>query len=415
VTAPADAPPGPTPLRILVFEDRPEDAELSLHTLRTAGFTVAADVASTLGVLKQRLQTASYDVVLSDYNLPDATGMDALETMKSCGAEIPFVLVTGSLGDEKAVECLKQGVSDYVLKDRLVRLPSAVKRALGERQLRQERARAEEALRRSEDELRNRNRELEEQNRRVEAASRAKSEFMANMSHELRSPLNAIIGFSQLIFDGKVGPLTEFQKDAMDRIVQSGNHLLQLVNDVLDLSRVEAGKLELRPQRISVALLVAEACDSMAAVAAEKCLRIEPRIPAQLDAVVDPGRLKQIIYNYLSNALKFSEEGGSVTVEVKPEGSGEFRVEVTDTGMGISDADQERLFTNFHQLDCGKAKRFQGTGLGLSLTKRIVEAQGGKVGVRSEVGKGSTFFAVLPRHPGKENGDELPTDSDRRR
>ena len=403
---PPGAPHGGVPLRALILEDRPEDAELSLHTLRTAGFAVAADVVSRLDLLKQRLQTGSYEVVLSDYALPDGTGMDAFEIAKAHGAEIPFVLVTGSLGDERAVECLKQGVSDYVLKDRLARLPSAVERALQEKRLREERARAEESLRHSEEELRQRNQELEEQNRRVEAASRAKSEFLANMSHELRSPLNAIIGFSQIIYDGKLGPLTEQQKDGMGRIVDSGKHLLRLVNDVLDLSRVEVGKLEFCPQPVSVGLLVSEVCDSMAEMAAEKKIRIEARIPPQFDAVVDPARLKQILFNYLSNALKFTGDGGQVSVAVKPEAGDRFSIEVTDTGPGISSEDQVRLFKNFQQLDCGKAKRFQGTGLGLALTKRIVEAQGGTVGVRSEVGEGSTFFAILPRDTGKGSGDE---------
>ena len=401
-------------LSILVFEDQEEDFELSLYTLRSAGFDVTADVVITLEDFEKRLRAGSYDVILSDYTLPHATGMDAFEIAKTLGSEIPFILVTGFLGDEKAVECLKQGVSDYVLKDRLARLPSAVRRALQEKSLRWERTLAEEALRQSEEKLRQRNRELEEQNRRVEAASRAKSEFLANMSHELRSPLNGIIGFSEMICDAKVGPVTEQQAECLNRILSCARHLLRIINDVLDLSRIEAGKLDLRPEPISISLLVAEACDSLETVAAEKRIRIEPRIPAQLDATVDPARLKQIIYNYLSNALKFTREGGSVMVEVKPEGSDQFLVEVTDTGVGICEADQGRLFTNFHQLDSGKAKRFQGTGLGLSLTKRIVEAQGGKVGVRSEVGKGSTFFAILPRHYGKGNGHETP-DSDRRR
>lgn len=402
-------------LHLLVFEDQEEDVELSLYTLRAAGFEVTADVVMTLEDFEKRLGAGSYDIILSDYTLPHATGMDAFEIAQKLGSDIPFILVTGFLGDEKAVECLKQGVSDYVLKDRLARLPSAIRRTLREKSLQWERGLAEEALRHSEEELRQRNRELEEQNRRVEAASRAKSEFLANMSHELRSPLNGIIGFSEMIYDAKVGPVTGQQTECLNRILTCARHLLRIINDVLDLSRIEAGKLELRPEPVSISLLVAEACDSLATVAAEKHIRIEPSITAQLDAVVDPGRLKQIIYNYLSNALKFTTEGGAVTVAAKPEGSGNFLLEVTDTGMGISEADQARLFTNFHQLDSGKAKRFQGTGLGLSLTKRIVEAQGGQVGVRSEVGKGSTFFAILPRHPGKDKGDETATDSDSRR
>ena len=399
-------------MRVLVVEDCDEDAELALHTLRAAGFDLMADTESTIEGVEERLRANSYDVILSDYTLPGATGMDAFELMNQLGKPVPFILVSGFLGDEKAVECLKQGIADYVLKDRLVRLPSAVRQALREKELRQERAAAEEALRRSEEELRQRNRELEEQYRHVQAASRAKSEFLANMSHELRSPLNGIIGFSEMIFDGKQGPLTETQTECLSRILSCGRHLLRIINDVLDLSRIEAGKLELRPEPTSVSFLVAEVCDSLATIAAEKNIQIEPKMPLKLDAMVDPARLKQILYNYLSNALKFTADGGCVSIEVRLDEDEQLRLEVTDTGPGISETDQKQLFTNFHQLDSGKAKRFQGTGLGLALTKRIVEAQGGTVGVRSEQGKGSTFFAVLPRQPGKGTEDESRTNCD---
>jgi signal transduction histidine kinase len=385
------------PLRALVFEDHREDIEICLYTLRAAGFDVTADVVATLEEFGKQMRSESYDVILSDYRMPSATGMDAFEVMKAQGEQIPFILVTGSLGDEKAVECLKEGVSDYVLKDRLIRLPSAIERALEEKRLRQERARAEEALRNSDEQLRLRNQELEEQNHRAEAASRLKTAFLANMSHELRSPLNGIIGFSELIHDGRMGPLTESQQECMGRILNSARHLLRLINDVLDMAKIEAGKLTFRPEAVSISRLVAEACDSLATLAAEKRIRVEYQIDPAMEAVVDPARFKQILYNYLSNALKFSQEEGHVTVKVTPQGSEEFLIEVTDDGLGISAEDLAELFTDFHQLDSGKGKRFPGTGLGLALTRRVVEAQGGRVGVRSVLGKGSTFFAVLPR------------------
>ncbi len=387
----------PIPLRILAFEDHEEDVEITLRTLRAAGFDVAADVAPTLAAFQANLGTGSYDVILADYRMPDANGLDAFQAMKAAGLHIPFILVTGSLGDEKAVECLKQGISDYVLKDRLVRLPAAVGRALEERRLRRERAQAEEALRLSEEQLRLRNQELEAQNQRIQAASRMKSEFLANMSHELRSPLNGIIGFSELIYDGKLGSLSDFQKECVGRILKSAEHLLRLINDALDLARIEAGKLVLRPESVSVPELVAEACDSLAALAAERGVHVQLQNRPRLDAVVDPARLKQVLYNYLSNALKFTPDGGRVTVRLLPEGEDRFRIEVSDTGLGIAEPNQHLLFTDFRQLDSGKGKRFPGTGLGLALTRRIVEGQGGQVGVRSELGKGSTFFAVLPR------------------
>ena len=389
------------PLRVLIFEDHQEDVEISLRALETASYAVTADVVQTLEGFDKQLRSVPYDVILSDYRMPGASGMDAFAVTRELGSQIPFILVTGSLGEETAVEFLKQGVSDYVLKDRLARLPAAVERAREEKRLREERARAEEALRRSDEELRQRNQELEAQNQRVEAASRMKTEFLANMSHELRSPLNGIIGFSELVYDEKLGPLAATQKECLGRILNSGRHLLRLINDVLDLAKIEAGRFSFQPEPVSLSRLVAEVCDSLAALSAEKRIRVKYQIHPQIEAVVDPARFKQILYNYLSNALKFTPEDGRVSVNVTQEAGDNFRVEVTDSGPGISKEDIAQLFTDFHQLDSGKGKHFQGAGLGLALTRRLVDAQHGTVGVRSELGSGSTFFAVLPRDTGR--------------
>jgi len=249
-----------------------------------------------------------------------------------------------------------------------------------------------------EEQLREQNLALEETNRRVEAANRMKSEFLANMSHELRSPLNGIIGFSELLCDGRLGPVSDRQTEVLGRVLNSAKHLLQLINDVLDLSKVEAGHLEFHPEILSSSKLIQEVTGILGGLAATKRIRIETGIAPEVATVVtDPGRLKQVLYNYLSNALKFTGDGGRVEVNLRAEGPGDFRLEVSDTGVGISAEDIEKLFVEFRQLDSGKAKRFQGTGLGLALTKRIVEAQGGRVGVESTPGVGSTFFVVLPR------------------
>ena len=256
-----------------------------------------------------------------------------------------------------------------------------------------------------EEQLRNRNVELEQQNHRVNEASRLKSEFLANMSHELRSPLNGIIGFTELLYDGKIGPIAERPREFLGRIHASASHLLQLINGVLDLSKVEAGRLEFQPERVSVSSLIREVTEILGALAAEKQIQVETEIEDRVDDVtIDAGRLKQILYNYLSNALKFTGPGGRVVVKLKADGASEFRLEVSDNGVGISEKDVARLFVEFQQLDATTAKRYQGTGLGLALTKRIVEAQGGRVGVESTPGQGSTFFAVLPRVPAADAG-----------
>lgn len=249
-----------------------------------------------------------------------------------------------------------------------------------------------------EEQLRSQNLALEEQNRRLQEASRMKSEFLANMSHELRSPLNGIIGFTELLHDGKLGATSLETKDYLARILNSSHHLLQLINGVLDLSKIEAGCLHLIPEPVELSGLIGEVVSAQSALAAQKKIHVSTELDPQAGrAVTDASRFKQILYNYLSNALKFTGAGGRVTVRLQKENADEFRLEVSDTGIGIAPQDIPRLFSEFQQLDSSASKRYQGTGLGLALTKRIVEAQGGRVGVRSAVGEGSTFFAVLPQ------------------
>ena len=244
------------------------------------------------------------------------------------------------------------------------------------------------------------NEDLAEQNRRIQQADRLKSEFLANMSHELRTPLNAIIGFAEIMHDGKVGPIASQHKEYLGDVLTSARHLLQLINDILDLSKVEAGKMEFRPVRINLALVVQETHAIVRTMAAKKRISLRSEIDRSLCEVeTDARSLKQILYNYLSNALKFTPEGGVVTLRAKPEDVDDFRIEVEDNGIGIRAEDQQRLFVEFQQLDASAAKKYSGTGLGLALTKKLAEAQGGRVGVQSAPGTGSIFYAVLPRFP----------------
>ena len=248
------------------------------------------------------------------------------------------------------------------------------------------------------EELHKKNQELEQQNRLVQHANRLKSEFLANMSHELRTPLNGIIGFAELMHDEKLGPITPDHKEYLHDILASGRHLLQLINDVLDLSKVEAGKLEFAPERTDPAIVVGEVCEIVRAMAAKKRIKIKIESdPSLANVEVDRRSLKQILYNYISNALKFTPADGKVTVRVMPQGSDEFRVEVEDTGVGIRAENLGRLFVEFQQFADSGATDRTGTGLGLALTKKIVEAQGGGVGVNSTPGHGSIFHATLPR------------------
>ncbi len=251
---------------------------------------------------------------------------------------------------------------------------------------------------RLEEQLRRKNQELEEQNRRVHEATRLKSEFLANMSHELRTPLNSIIGFSELLHDGKVGEVSAKQKEYVGDVLNSARHLQQLINDVLDLSKVESGKMEFNPEPIDPRTLVREVRAIMRTQVARKRIHLGVEIDSSLEKMVlDPGKLKQVLFNYLSNAIKFTPEEGRVTIVMRPDGAETFILEVKDTGIGIKPEDIPRLFVEFQQLDSSISKKYQGTGLGLALTKRIVEAQGGEVGVSSTPGVGSVFYARLPQ------------------
>jgi signal transduction histidine kinase len=250
----------------------------------------------------------------------------------------------------------------------------------------------------SPNQLRSAYKALEEQNRAVERANRMKSEFLANMSHELRTPLNGIIGFTELMHDGKLGPVSVRHREYLGDVLTSAKHLLDLINDILDLSKVETGKIEFRPAPVKLSKIVGEVRDVVRAIAARKQITIHLDLDTRIeDLVIDPGKLKQVLYNYLSNALKFTSDGGAVVVRTATVDGDRFRIEVEDNGIGIPADDMSRLFVEFQQLDSSSTKKYPGTGLGLALTKKIVEAQGGEVGVRSMPGRGSVFFAVLPR------------------
>ena len=242
--------------------------------------------------------------------------------------------------------------------------------------------------------------QLAADNRRMLEANRLKSEFLANVTHELRTPLNAIIGFSELVRDGEMGSVSQGQVECLDKVLIASRHLLQLINSILDLAQVDSKKMNFHPQELELQQVIAQVVATLGADLAGKGLRVEIQIEPGLDPVTtDAVRLKQVLYNYLSNAIKFSHAGGKVTVRARPEGKSEFRIEVEDRGIGVQPDDLERLFVNFQQLHSGYQKAYQGMGLGLAVTKGIVEAQGGSVGVRSTYGVGSVFHAILPRAP----------------
>lgn len=256
-----------------------------------------------------------------------------------------------------------------------------------------ERKRAEEEKQQIAANLALANQELELRNREVERATQLKSRFLANMSHELRTPLNAIVGFSELLGDQTAGPLNPKQGRFVNHIKQGSIHLLQLINDILDLSKIEAGQLELHCEDFDVAEAVPEVLSIIRPLAMNKNITVEQKIESECLAHADRIRVKQVLYNLLSNAVKFTPKDGRIALECRIQ-EGKASLSVTDSGIGIRPQDQALIFEEFRQTEEGSAQG--GTGLGLAITRRLVEQQGGEIWVRSEVGKGSQFTFTLP-------------------
>ncbi|MFY9329953.1 MAG: response regulator [Georgfuchsia sp.] len=246
------------------------------------------------------------------------------------------------------------------------------------------------------EQLRERSNEINRKNLQLEEANRTKSEFLANMSHELRTPLNAIIGFSEALKDGLMGKLEENQREYIKDIYTSGEHLLLLINDILDLAKVEAGKMTMELEPVSVNAVLQNSLSMVKEKALNQNLKLALDTDAEMPVIVaDVRKLKQIVYNLLSNAVKFTPDGGSISLSAHRVDD-MLEIAVTDTGIGIAPEDQARLFRPFTQIDSTLSRQYQGTGLGLSMVKRLAELHGGNVELDSEVGKGSRFSVRIP-------------------
>jgi signal transduction histidine kinase len=238
-------------------------------------------------------------------------------------------------------------------------------------------------------------RELADKSHQLEAASQHKSEFLANMSHELRTPLNAIIGFSEMLTDRMFGDLNEKQEEYLKDIYASGTHLLSLINDILDLSKIEAGRMELELSDFHLPTALDNALTLVRERAGRRSIALHTSIDNRLGEIqADERKIRQVVLNLLSNAIKFTPEGGKVEVAAVPK-DGSVEVSVSDTGVGIAPADQETVFEEFRQVGTAE-KKAEGTGLGLTLWGKFVELHGGRIWVRSQPGAGSTFTFTIP-------------------
>jgi signal transduction histidine kinase len=244
-------------------------------------------------------------------------------------------------------------------------------------------------------------REIQDKSRQLEIANKHKSEFLANMSHELRTPLNAIIGFSDVMLAGMAGELPEKQKEFTRDIRDSGKHLLGLINDILDLSKIEAGRMELDLSRFDVRTAMENAMTLVKGRAERHGIKLETRIEPGIAAYEgDERKFKQIVLNLLTNAVKFTPEGGTVTMSAR-QINGSYVFSVSDTGIGIAPEDHGKIFEEFRQVGTDYQRKAEGTGLGLTLTRKLVELHGGTIRVESAPGKGSVFTFNLPLTQGR--------------
>lgn len=490
------------PLRVLIVEDSEDDAILLLRELKRGGYDPIFERVDTPAAMIEVLEKQTWDILISDYSMPHFSAPEALKLLHKSGLDLPFIILSGKIGEDTAVAAMKAGAHDYIMKNNMARLIPAIERELQEVKMRQEHKLAEEAL--QESEAKNRallnaipdmifrisrnctimdfkkakdfdplispskfiNKKLNElfpvkvatqaeyflertlqtgdtqifeyqlesngrlndhearlvvcgenevlaivrniterkqaedlrlENEELAYASKAKNEFLATVSHELRTPLTSIIGFSILLKEKKTGDLNEKQELFVGNILKSSEHLLNLISNILDMTKVEAGKIELAIEKVSVPATLDETLGLVEQIAAKHNVVLKREIDPQLEFIeADRQRFKQILLNLLDNAIKFSKnDGGTVTLIAKKDGD-TAQFSVSDTGIGIKEKDIGKLFNMFRQVDTGVSRKYPGTGLGLAISKQLVELHGGMITVESNYGAGSTFTFFLP-------------------
>lgn len=486
------------PLRVLIVEDSEDDVILLLHQLKRGGYDPIFERVDTSVAMNEALSREPWDIVIADYSMPHFSATEALKLLQKSELDLPFIIVSGKIGEETAVAAMKAGAHDYIMKDKMARLIPAIERELQDAKVRQEHKQVEEALKESEtknralldaipdmmfrisksgtfldfigkdsdllvppseflgkkiyeilpkklaeqveyymerslqtDDIqifeyqiedgndyearlivngenefmaivrniteRKQAEELRLENEQLVHINKAKSEFLAIVSHELRTPLTSIIGYSILLKEKKYGNLNKKQEFYMDNILKSSHHLLDLISDLLDMTTLETGKIELMFDLVSVQPTINETLEYVKQIALNNNIVIERKIDPQLDVIeVDRKRFKQILLNLVDNAIKFSKkEGGKVTIKTKKEGD-TAKFSVSDTGIGIKQEDIGKIFNMFQQIDTGISRLYGGSGLGLSISKNLIEMHGGTISVESNYGEGSTFTFSLP-------------------
>ena len=358
-----------TKLRVLIVEDDISDAELAVHALERYGFDADRDTVQSAEEFKQKVRKNSYDIILADYGLPGWNGMETVEILRREGLDIPVIVVSGALGEHKAVDCIKQGAADYVLKDNLARLPESVRRAIRERKLREENRHALEELARS-------NRDLEQ--------------FAYVASHDLQEPLRMVATYTQLLAERYQGKLDPGADKYIHYAVDGALRMQTLVQDLLTFSRVGRGGIELHPVNVGelLRLVLKNLQAAMDATGARVTFGSLPT------AVADRTLLMQLFQNLIANAIKFHGPEPPVIQVTAERKARKWVFSVKDNGIGIAPEHAEIVFAIFKRLHTHE--EYPGSGIGLSICKKIVEQHGGRIWVESRPGQGSNFKFTLP-------------------
>ena len=368
-------------LEVLIIEDSMVDSELIRHELRRCDFNVSCHVVQSADEFKARLRETLPDVILADYNLGQWRGMDAVETLRERRLDIPLILVSGALGDETAVECIKQGATDYVLKDKLARLPAAIHRALQEKRLRLDHREAEKALASKVEELARSNRDLEQ--------------FAYVASHDLQEPLRMVSAYTQLLAERYRGKLDEQADKYINYAIDGATRMQELIQDLLRFSRV--GRQEMVLQSTDIRLVVEQAIVNLKASIDETGSTVNcGPLPVLL---ANGPQLEQVFQNLIGNAIKF-RDGAIPVIHIGAElKNGNWIFSVSDNGIGIAPEHSEVIFTIFQRLHT--RAEYSGNGIGLAICKKIIEQHGGTIWLGNHSGPGCTFnFSI----PAMENG-----------
>jgi signal transduction histidine kinase len=406
-------------LKILVVDNDEVDRMLVRQALTIAGIQMELSEVGNGNEAFYALSSTAYDCVFLDYDLPNQDGLTLIQQLRSSEIKVPLVVLTGRGNEQMSVQLIKAGATDYLSKSRISpeNLAQVLRSAIRIYRAEMQADLANEQLRESHEKLIRKNQEVERQQEQIQMqnfklleASRLKSHFLATMSHELRTPMNAIIGFSQILLRPKFGQLTHQQADMVERILNNGKHLLMLLNEVLDFSKLEVGRLDLKAEIFDLSKVINLAVGEMRSLADAKKLSLLVQTDLQNSLVYnDPVRIKQILINLLSNAIKFTESG-EIWVEVKELLTNQVVIIVQDTGIGIASRDFKHIFEAFRQVDQTITRKYPGTGLGLAIVDSLVRMMGGKIFLESKLGIGSMFKIELPRQITLPNvGDDPPS------